>query len=110
MKTKHFYSHLIQVNDIILDLGDLEMTSEERVHLLALLEANIHTTVVNTVLNELPESEKKIFLQNILIDNHNKTLEHLWKNSADIEQKIKDSVENLLKEMKKDISSVKKSK
>lgn len=110
MKQKTFYTHIIQINDIVLDLGDLEMSSEERVHLLALLDANIHSTVIHTVLNELPQAEKKIFLENILVNNHEKTWTHLRSNSVDLEKKITNAVNKLIKEMKQDIKLVAKSK
>lgn len=107
MKRKHFYTHLIQVNDIVLDLGDLDMTQEERVHLLALLDANIHSTVVHTVLSELPNDEKKAFLENIIVNDHEKTWNHLRLNSVGLEDKIRIAVEKLVKEMKQDIKLVK---
>lgn len=110
MKRKHFYTHLVQINEIILDLGDLEMSQEERVHLLALLDANIHSTVVHTVLNELPPSEKKVFLENILLNDHKKTWGHLNSNSTNLEEKITKAANELINEMKKDIKLVNSSK
>jgi len=108
MKIKHFYSHLIQVNDITLDLGELEMSQEERLHLLSLLNANIHSTVINTVLSQLNEKEKKVFLANLLLNDHEKTLKHIRENSKDFEEKISDAVYKLIKEMQEDIKNVKK--
>jgi hypothetical protein len=110
MKQKHFYSHLVQINDIVLDLGELNMTQEERLHLLSLIEANVHNTVIDTVLTELSIPQKKIFLSNLLENNHDKTWKHIWENSNEIEQKITKSVENLLSEIRKDIKRTKKLK
>jgi hypothetical protein len=107
MKTKHFYEHLIQINEITLDLGDLEMSQEERLHLLSLLEANIHNAVLQAVLSELPGEEKKVFLSNLVLNDHNKIWEHLWRNTTDMEQKITASVNKLLKEMREDIKKIK---
>ena len=107
MKTKHFYSHLVQINDITLDLGELEMNQEERLHLLSLLEANIHSTIISTVLSELSREEKKVFLSNLVLNNHDKTWKHLWENSKDIEDKIKKDLDKLIEEMRIDIKKVK---
>jgi hypothetical protein len=107
MKQKHFYQHLIQINEITLDLGEIKLSKEERLHLLSLLEANIHSVVINTVLSQLSENDKKIFLSNLVLNDHDKIWEHLWKNTVNLEQKITDSVNNLLSEMRKDIAGVK---
>jgi hypothetical protein len=110
MKQKHFYQHLIQINEITLDLGELDLSNEERLHLISLLEANIHSVAINTILLELSEKDKKIFLSNLVENNHDKIWEHLWKNSVGIEEKIIKSAESLIKEMRADITKVKKSK
>ena len=81
MKHKHFYAHLTETTDIVLELGELDMSSEERIHLLSLIEANIHSSVINTVLSNLDEENKKIFLNNLISDNHSKTWEHLKETS-----------------------------
>lgn len=103
MKHKHFYAHLIETTDIVLELGELDLTPEERIHLLSLIEANIHSSVINTVLSSLDEENKKIFLNNLISDNHSKTREHLNKNSKDIENKIKETINSIKKELIKDI-------
>ena len=65
MKRKHFYSHLVETTHITLEIAELDVTSGERVHLLSLVEANIHTTVVSKVLDELDPLDKKKFLSNL---------------------------------------------
>ena len=106
MKIKHFYTHLIQVNDITLDLGDVEMSKEERLHLLSLLDANIHATVMHTVLSELPTGEKKIFLTNLVENNHDKILKHLRMHINDLDIKITNAADKLISEMRNDIKLV----
>ncbi len=106
MKNKHFYAHLTETTDIVLELGELDMSSEERIHLLSLIEANIHSAVIDTVLSNLDEENKKIFLNNLVIDNHDKTWEHLNKNTKDLEDKIKETVNLVKKELLKDIKKV----
>lgn len=108
MKNKTFYSHIIQINDITLDLAGIELTPEERLHLLALVEANVHSTIINTVLSQLSADDKKIFLKNLVEDDHNQIWTHLNQNTKDLEEKMLDSVNSLIKEMREDINKAKK--
>lgn len=105
MKNKHFYAHLTETTDIVLELGELNMSQEERIHLLSLIEANIHSAVIDTVLSNLNEENKKIFLNNLVSDNHSKTWEHLKKNNKDMEEKIKETINFIKKELIKDIKN-----
>jgi DNA-directed RNA polymerase sigma subunit (sigma70/sigma32) len=107
MKHKHFYTHLVENTDITLELAELDLTADERVHLLSLVEANIHTTVVDTILSELPEEEKKVFLKNLALDDHEKTLNHLKEKISGVEEKIKNSAANIKKELKENIRDIK---
>ena len=109
MKGKHFYSHLIEIHEIYLSISEMELPDDERGHLLSLAEANIHAMVINTVLPELSEDDKKIFLKNLLSDNHEETWEHLLNNAQNIESKISQSLKNLKQELLKDIEEAKKS-
>lgn len=107
MKQKHFYAHLVEKTDITLELANLDMSNEERLHLLSLIDANIHSTVINTVLSNLPEEDKKIFLKNIVSDDHEKTWTHLKEKNKYIEEKIKAEIKNITAELLKDINEVK---
>ncbi len=110
MKNKHFYAHLTETTDIVLELGELDLTPEERIHLLSLIEANIHSAVINTVLSNLDEENKKVFLNNLASDNHSKTWEHLKVNTQGLEEKIKETVKLIKGELLKDIKDAKNQK
>lgn len=110
MKHKHFYAHLVETTDIVLELGELDMSPEERIHLLSLIEANIHSSVINTVLSALDEENKKIFLKNLALSDHIKTLNHLKQTSSDIEDKIQKTISIIKKELLEDLKKAKKIK
>jgi len=95
MKNKFFYSHLIETWDISLKLTEMDLSEDEKNHLTALAEANIHSTVIDTVLSELSKEDKKIFLQNLVSNNHEKTWEHLHGRIGKLEDKIINAVEKL---------------
>jgi hypothetical protein len=108
MKTKFFYSSLIETSNISLELAEMEMSSDERFHLISLVEANIHSVVVDRVLSELSEEDKKIFLKNMVSEDHEKTWEHLKSKADKIEDKIRKTIEEFKKELLRDIAQAHK--
>ncbi len=110
MKQKYFYEHLIRTEEIIIDLGELDLSAPERLELLSLVEANIHSTVIKLVLSELPEKEKKLFLANLLANDNDKIWIHLWNNTENIEDKIFREVKILIDSLREDIKTAKGSK
>lgn len=111
MKQKYFYSHLIETSVVSLELGEMDLNPEERVHLISLVESQLHHVILDTVLSELSEEDKKIFLQHLSLDNHDKIWGHLKGRIENIEEKIKKAAEELKKELHQDIrASLKESK
>jgi len=108
MKRKFFYSHLIETSQIEIKLSQMSISKDERAHLTSLMEANIHSTVVNTILSELSEEDKKTFLKNLVSDNHQETLEHLQSKIENLEKKIKEAAELIIFEMLEDLVFVKR--
>jgi hypothetical protein len=108
MKNKFFYTHLVETSDISLKLTEIDLSEDEKTHLVSLVEANIHSVIIDTVLSELSKEDKKIFLKNLVSNNHEKTWEHLRSRIGKAEDKIKASVEELKKELLEDILGAKK--
>lgn len=109
-KQKHFYSHLVDTTQIILDIADMDMSKEERLHLMALIESNLHHVVIDVVLSNLSEDDKKEFLLHLSLDNHDEIWKLLKEKIENIEEKIEAEVNNLKIELKKDIEETKKIK
>ena len=109
MKHKHFYDSLIETTDITIELAQMNLLPDERLHLISLVQANIHTVVVDTVLSNLSEKDKKIFLKNLVSNDHEIIWSHL-KKAENIEEKIKLAVKKAKNELLKDIERVKKIK
>ncbi|OGH10201.1 MAG: hypothetical protein A2152_02535 [Candidatus Levybacteria bacterium RBG_16_35_6] len=108
MKKNHFYAHIVETSSITLELADMDLSKEERLHLLELLNSNIHNSVLDTVLSNLSPDDKKIFLANLHANDHAKIWIHLKSKIMDVEDKIKKSIEDLKKELQKDIDEAKK--
>ncbi|EKD64825.1 MAG: hypothetical protein ACD_50C00290G0002 [uncultured bacterium] len=107
---KNFYSHLIETSLISLELADLDLSKDERIHLLQLAEDNIHHTILDAILSELSEEDKKTFLHHLSKDDHDKVWEHLKQKIENIEDKIKSAAESIKKELHKDIKELKSRK
>lgn len=107
MKKKVFYAYLIETSSITLELADMDLSKEERLHLLSLVNSNIHNSILDTVLSSLSEEDKKIFLANLNSNDHEKIWDHLRNKVSDIEDKIKDCIEDLKKELHKDMKEAK---
>lgn len=104
---KHFYSFLIEHETLILELDNLELSIKEKEHLVSIAESSIHYVVIDTVLSELPEKEKKTFLTNLKAADHEKIWKHLYKATEDIEEKIINAVNVLKKDLIKEVGTLK---
>lgn len=104
---KHFYSHLVETSVISLELGDLDLSKDERIHLVQLAEDNIHHAILDAILSEFSEEDKKIFLHHLSEDDHDKVWEHLNKKVENIEDKIRSAAESIKKELHRDIKEAK---
>ncbi len=101
--SKYFYSHIVETSTISLELGEMDLSKEERLHLISLAQANIHSAVLDIILSHLSDDGKKIFLDNLTSKDHVKLWKHLKENIDDIEEKIKKVADDLKKELFKDI-------
>ncbi len=104
---KTFYNHLVHMDDVHMHLDMLEVSDKEKEHLITLIHANIHTTVLHRVLDELSEEERKIVLMHLQHEDH----EHVWTlittKITDAEEKIRETINGLLKEFQEDIKEAK---
>lgn len=110
MKHKHFYNHLIKYESVTIKIRELDVADEEQKHLEDLAEANLHHTILDSVLNELSPEDKHKFLEHVTSGDHDKLWDHLKEKVDDIEEKIKKTAEKFTKELHKDIDEAAKQK
>lgn len=103
-----FYSHIIEIDSLYIELDLLDMTPAERKELKEILDSSIHHTVIDTILSELSGEHKKIFLSHVTLERHTEIWELLNTHVKHPEKKISKAVEKLKKQMRKDIKSTKK--
>lgn len=108
MIKKHFYSHLVETSLLSLELGDISLTSDERIELISLADSQLHHVIVDTILSELSKEDKLVFLEHL----HNDDQDNIWKllneKAKGVEEKIKKAAEVLKKELHEDIKEAKK--
>ena len=105
---RHFYSHIIETESITLELEDLNLSSEEKSHLIELMESSIHYKVMDTVLSELSDEDKKTVLSHVHAKKHEEIWKLLYKKIDKVEDKIKKAAGGVKKELLRDIKEVKK--
>lgn len=105
---KHFYSHLIEVDSLHLELDSLDMEEVEREEVRGLIEKNIYHTVLDAILSELSEDDKRLFLSHLAEEDDEKTWNLLNKKVDNIEDKIKQAAEDVKKELHQDIKETRK--
>ena len=110
MRKKYFYTHIVDTSTLSLELGDMDLTSKERLHLISLIDSNIHHEILDLILSELNPQDKKTFLAHIASENQVKVWKFLNDKVDNIEEKIKKTAEDLKKELHKDIKDVKSRK
>lgn len=101
---KHFYSHLIEIESVVVKLEELNLTEEQKMHLGALIDSTIHQSVLEMILSKLPESEKRIFIEKLQENSEDKKMMDFLQGKVDnIENEILQTVKELKKELNEDI-------
>lgn len=107
MSKKNFYSHLIEIETLTTELDQLEMSDGEKAHLATLIDSSLHHTVLDAILSELSEEDKKVFMKHLSSEDHGKVWELLNEKVEDVEGKIKKSADELKTQLHKDVREAK---
>lgn len=100
---KYFFSHLIEIESIVLELDKLNLSLEQKTHLSNLIDSSLHHTVLDAVLSELSLSDKRVFLNHLKNEDESKIWQFLNEKVDDIEGKIKKVAEDLKAEIHHDL-------
>lgn len=105
---KQFYSHLIEIESITLELDKLDLSEDQKYYLASLVDSSLHHQVLDAVLSELSDSDKRVFLQHLNEDDHDKIWKFLNEKVDNIEEKIKNAAEDLKRQLHDDLKKAKK--
>ena len=103
----YFYSKLVNTDSLVEALAELDLSDEQRAHLLGIVDLTIHHTIVDAVLSELSDEDKKVFLEHLTEEDNKKIWDFLNKKIDKIEEKILQTAESLKKELHQDIVETK---
>lgn len=104
-----FYTKYIVIEDLITELHGLDLSDKERHHLATLVDSSLHHAILNEILNNLSEEDKREFLHQLNQDPENEKIMDFLKEKVDkIEDKIRHVSEELVKEMHEDIKGARK--
>lgn len=108
---KYFYQKYVVMENLVAELHELDLSDEERQHLASLVDSSLHHAILDEILSNLNEEDKKLFLHELNKDPENEKLVDFLKEKIDnIEDKISKVSEGLIKEMHEDVRQVRKSK
>lgn len=103
-----FYSHLIEIESIIVELDKLDLSKEQKHHLADLIDSSLHHTVLDAVLSELSPADKRVFINHLRENDHGKIWKFLNEKLENIEEKIKKAADGLKEELHKDLKEARR--
>jgi len=105
-----FYSHIITVESLIVELDQMDLSDKEKLHLAHLLDETFHHTILDAVLSELTDEDKASFIKLHSANNNQEIMDFLISKVIKIEDKIKIAAEDLTMQLHKDIKESKRIK
>lgn len=105
---KHFYTHLIEYQSIIIELDQMDLSDEEKLQLTQLIDSSIHHAILDVVFSELSSEDKRIFLQYLGEGDHDKIWNFLRDKIDSVEDKIKKVADDLKVELHRDLKEAKR--
>lgn len=106
----YFYSRFIIIESLIQELHEMDLSDEQRHHLAALVDSSLHHAILDEILSNLSEADKKLFIDEFKKDPETEKLMEFLKDKVEnIEEKIKKVADDLVEEMHKDIREAKRS-
>ena len=108
---KYFYSKYIIVESLVEEMHTLDLSDDERHHLAALVDSQLHHAILDEILSNLSEKDKELFLDQMNEDPENENIMDFLKGKVDnIEEKIRMISDKLVKELHSDVKEAKRIK
>lgn len=106
---KIWYQKIITIEPILQELNEMDLSEEERAHLSALLDSSLHHAILDEILSNLAEEDKKLFLRMLHSNPDNEKLVEFLNEKIDhIEDKVKKVADDLVAEMHQEVKEAKK--
>lgn len=105
-----FYSHLIEVESIIIELDKMDLSANDKLHLTQLIDSSLHHAILDAVFSQLSNQDKRVLVNHLSEGNHEKIWSFLQGKIENVEDKIKKVADDLKTELHKDLKKAKESK
>ena len=102
----HFYSHLTDPQRFHAHLQSVEMTDDERTHLVVIIESTLHHRIIDIVLENMPDPHKDTFLDHVASEDHEAVWRLLNEHVEKSEETIKEVIHLLEKELEEDLNGI----
>lgn len=102
-----FYSHLIEIESIIVELDQMDLSDEEKLHLTQLIDSSLHHAILDAVFSELSNEDKRVFINHLNEGDHERIWSFLQGRIEKVEDKIKKVADDLKKELHEDLKEAK---
>lgn len=107
---KYFYSHIIEVESLVIELDQLDFSDTEKQYLANLADDSLHTAIMDAILSKLPEHERRRVLEHVALEKHDKVWEIINEHVDQVEDLIKETAEEVKQNLKKDVKEARKIK
>jgi len=105
---KFFYTKLVNIETLISNLDELDLSTGEKAHLANLVDSSLHSAILDEILSNLSPEDKKLFLEKLETEkDHDKILEFLNEKIENVEDRVKKVSEQLVSELHEDIKQAK---
>lgn len=104
---KNFYSHLIEIESLTIELDKIELEEHQKYELAGLIDSNIHNVVMDAIFSKLSDKDKENFAKIASSKDHKKIWEFLKSKTGDVEDEIKKAAADIKEKLHKDIQEAK---
>lgn len=102
----HFYDHLHDPDRLHTHLHVLDMTDDERNHLVLIIQSTLHHRIIDVILEKLPDTHKDAFLDHVATDDHDAVWRLLNEHVQTPEETIREVITILEDELAKDVDGI----
>jgi|SRR3989344_2301604 len=105
---KFFYTKLVNIETLISNLDELDLSAGEKAHLANLVDSSLHSAILDEILSNLSPEDKKLFLEKLETEkDHDKILEFLNEKIDNVEDRVKKVSDQLITELHEDLKQAK---
>ncbi len=107
MHKKYFYSHLITLEHVKMELSGLDLSDKQKSELLDIAQRQIHHVMMDQALTHIKGEDKKKFLEHIANEEHEQAWNVLRTHVKDAEKHLLYAAHEIYEQLREDIRSVK---